>query len=288
MNPNKLLDNRIAILVTKHGKEKVISPLLHESFGLQIKVGKKVDTDEFGTFCGEIERPDTQYNTARLKIEKAFELYPDAEIAIASEGSFNPHPDCPFITMNTEIVLLKDKRNNLEIFGRYLSFATYIKQATISSIEEAKKIAETIGFPEYGIILKAGKNQNNMPYIIKDIRTESSMEAALLFLFSASGDGKVDMQSDMRAHYNPIRMENIRMATLDLIKNIQTRCPSCDTPGFDVTDAIKGLPCVQCHLPTNHILAYVRLCQKCGYSEKEQFPNEKKFADAMFCDYCNP
>jgi hypothetical protein len=40
----------------------------------------------------------------------------------------------------------------------------------------------------------------------------------------------------MRAHKNPTRMENIKEATHDLIKNIHKKCPQCNIPGFVVTD----------------------------------------------------
>lgn len=103
LNPTNLFYNRKALLVTKHNKEKVILPLLKEALGLDIEIAAKVDTDQFGTFTGEVERPDTQRNTAKLKIFKAFELYPETEIAIASEGAFYLHPDCLFIPVKQRL-----------------------------------------------------------------------------------------------------------------------------------------------------------------------------------------
>ncbi|MEO5592433.1 MAG: DUF6671 family protein [Chitinophagaceae bacterium] len=288
MNPRLLFQNRNAVLVTKHHKEKVIIPALKEAFGLNIMVADKVDTDQFGTFSGEIERADTQYNTAKLKILKAFELYPETEIAVASEGAFNPHPDCPFIPVNTEIVLLIDKKNQLEISGRYLSLAAGVKEGTVSSIQEAWDLAEIIGFPEYGVILKAGKNVNDKPYIFKDATTKSCLEAALLFFFEISGDGKIVMQTDMRAHRNPFRMENIRIAALELIKTIQFVCPKCNTPGFDVKEVVKGLPCSSCNSPTRSTLSYLYECKKCAYREEKFYPHVKQQEDPGSCDYCNP
>ncbi len=288
MDFTNLFYNRKALLVTKHSKEKVIGPVLKEALELDITVATKVDTDMFGTFSGEIERPDTQYNTAKLKILKAFELYPDAEIAIASEGAFNSHPDCPFMPVNTEVVLLIDKKKELEISGRYLSLAASVKEGTVSSMKEAWEFAEIAGFPEYGVILKAGKNKNNKPYIFKDATTRSCLEAALLYFFEISGDGKIGMQTDMRANYNPFRMENIRLATIELIKTIQSVCSKCHTAGFDVKEVIKGLPCSQCHAPTRSTLLYIYECKKCSYREEKFFPHGKKQEDPGSCDYCNP
>ena len=139
LDNSNLFYHRKALIITKHNKEKVIAPILKEALGLDISVATKVDTDEFGTFSGEIERPDTQYNTAKLKILKAFELYPKAEIAIASEGAFTPHPDCSFIPLNTEIVLLIDRRNQLEISAKYLSLSVSVKEEIVSTMEQMEK-----------------------------------------------------------------------------------------------------------------------------------------------------
>jgi len=283
-----LLYNRKALLVTKHNKEKVIVPLLKNGFGLDIEIATKVDTDQFGTFNGDIERPDTQYNTAKFKILKAFELYPETEIAIASEGAFNPHPDCPFIPLNTEVVLLIDRKNQLEISGKYLSLAASVKEGTVSSIQEAWNLATIIGFPECGVVLKAGKNENNKPYIFKDATTTSGLEAALLYFFNISSNGKIEMQTDMRAHCNPFRMENIRLATVELIKNIQSVCPQCNTPGFDVKEVIKGLPCSLCNAPTRSTLSYIYECKKCSHTEEKFYPKGKQKEDPGSCDWCNP
>ena len=288
MDPRLIFENRNALLVTRHHKEKVIIPAIQEAFGLKMMVADKVDTDQFGTFSGAIERPDTQYNTAKLKILKAFELYPEAEIAVASEGAFNPHPDCPFIPVNTEVVLLIDKKNQLEISGRYLSLAASVKEGIVSSMQQAWDLAQIIGFPECGVILKAGKNENNNPYIFKDVKTKSGLEAALLYLFYISPDRKILMQTDMRAHCNPFRMENIRLATLELIKTIQSVCSICNTPGFDVKEVIIGLPCSICSAPTRSTLSYIYECKKCNYREEKFHPHGKEQEEPGLCDWCNP
>ena len=288
IDSTNLFYNRNALLVTKHNKESVIVPILKEALGLDIAIATKVDTDEFGTFSGEIERPDTQYKTAMLKILKAFELYPDAEIAIASEGAFNPHPDCAFVPLNTEIILLIDRKNQLEISAKYLSLSVSVKEETVSTMDEAWAFVENIGFPKNGIILKAGNNKTDKPYIFKDATTKSCLEAALIFFFEISADGKVTMQSDMRAHLNPVRMENIRLATLELLKTIQSVCPICNTPGFGIKQVVKGLPCSLCNAPTISTLLYICECKRCKHQDKKMYPHGKQQEDPGLCDYCNP
>lgn len=155
-------------------------------------------------------------------------------------------------------------------------------------MEEAWEFAQLLGFPEFGVIVKAGKNEYNKPYIFKEAKTRSSLEAALLYLFDISPDGKIQMQTDMRAHRNPFRMENIRLATIELIKTIQSGCSQCNTPGFYVKEVIKGLPCKLCNAPTRSTLSYIYERKKCSHREEKLYPQGKQYEDPGSCDSCNP
>ena len=133
-----IYNNRVAILATMHNKEKVISPLLKEHLGIDLIVPQGLNTDVFGTFTREIKRPDTQVITARLKAQKALKMY-DKKIAIASEGSFAPHPLVLYIYANREIIIFLDQENNLEIIGEVFSIETNFNHQSISSLEEAEE-----------------------------------------------------------------------------------------------------------------------------------------------------
>lgn len=56
---------------TKHHKEKILAPLLAE-IGLDCEVAS-IDTDQFGTFSGEIERTGSVLETLRKKLKAAME-----------------------------------------------------------------------------------------------------------------------------------------------------------------------------------------------------------------------
>jgi len=92
----------------------------------------------------------------------------------------------------------------------------------------------------------------------------------------------------MRAMYNPTRMQMIEKAAQKLVQKIKILCPQCSTPGFGVTDAVPGLPCNLCGLPTQSTLAYSYECKKCGYRKEEKYPKGKTAEELMFYDYCNP
>jgi hypothetical protein len=288
MKSTSIFQHRRVLLVTRHGKQKVIAPLLQEAMNITMDVSENIDTDEFGTFSGDVERPADQYTTAKLKALRGLERNPAFEIAIASEGAFNPHPDSPFITVNTEIVLLMDRRHDLEITGRYVSIASHVSEKTVTNINEALETATAIGFPETGVILKAIQRSNEAFYVLKDFQSVYELSEAASFLFNNPKFNSVIMQTDMRAHRNPQRMENIRIATAELINNMLSECPACRTPGFTVTDVKRGLPCEWCGTPTQSILAYHYECSKCRHAEEKMFPKGKLKEDPGYCQRCNP
>jgi hypothetical protein len=100
--------------------------------------------------------------------------------------------------------------------------------------------------------------------------------------------GTAYIETDMRAMYNPTRMNIIERAAEKLIKKIKNHCPVCNMPGFGITDAKEGLPCVICSFPTRSTISYIYSCQKCSYQKEEKYPKGKQTEDPMYCDYCNP
>lgn len=78
-------------LLTQHGKEKLIAPILEPSLGCRIVHVTSYDTDQLGTFTGEIKRIENQINTARKKAKIGMSLN-SSKIGIASEGAFVADP----------------------------------------------------------------------------------------------------------------------------------------------------------------------------------------------------
>ena len=281
-----IYNNRVAILATMHNKEKVISPLLKEHLGINLIVPQGLNTDVFGTFTREIKRPDTQIITARLKAKKALEM-DDEEIAIASEGSFAPHPLIPYIYANREIIIFLDQENDLEIIGELFSIETNFNQQTISSLEEAEEFAHKVGFPEHGLVISFANISTGKTEFIKGITSKENLINSVEIAIKNT-NGKFHIETDMRAMYNPTRMKNIALATQDLINKINSLCPRCNTPGFIINQKISGLPCELCHQPTSLIKAVIFQCQKCNFTQQQLFPNNQEFADPSLCEYCNP
>ena len=111
------------VLATMHQKERAIAPLLTQEIGLNVFVLPDFNTDRFGTFTREIKRLGTQLEAARQKARAALEMTGES-LAIASEGSFFPHPAFPYVCCDREIVLLLDLTNDLEIIGQEIATET--------------------------------------------------------------------------------------------------------------------------------------------------------------------
>lgn len=282
---NPLFINRVGVLATKHHKEKVIAPILKE-LGIQVIVPPDFDTDLFGTFTREVERAGNQLAAARLKAEKALDVTGET-LAIASEGTFSPHPVIPFIACNREVVILLDKTNELEIVGQEFSTETNYSHKVIKSVPEADAFAAQFGFPEHGLVVIIDPLSQGNAGIIKGITSKDQLLEAVTFALNKSPDGKAHIETDMRALYNPTRMKNIAKATHDLIRKINNLCPKCSCPGFDLIERKKGLRCAWCNLPTESTLALIYKCKKCDFIEETLFPDGLT-SDPSQCMYCNP
>lgn len=283
---NKLLikyfDRREIVIITKHQKDRVIAPLLEHSFSVKCSVNNKLDTDQFGTFSGEIERVGSPLDNARKKIEAGLENT-KYTIGVSSEGSFGPHPLYYFIPGNEEIILYYDKKYDLEVQGYYLTDKTNFAFSSISGNEDLSEFILKAGFPSHGIILKAEKQGKKI--IFKELETPGLLVKKAWELLDAGYD--VLAETDMRAHRNPTRMEAIGKAAENLVENLKSLCPSCNLPGFTVTEKISGLPCRWCKTPTKGIIKEIATCQKCQYERViKDFSDQTQ--DPMYCDICNP
>lgn len=287
MNQYSLFSDRLGILATMHQKERVIAPILERELGIQVIVPPDFDTDVFGTFTREVKRMGSQIEAARFKAEKAIAVT-GQPLAIASEGTFGPHPVTPYVPVNREIILLLDQVNNIEIVGQELSTETNYSHQLVSSVEQAYNFSQKVGFPEHALVVMIDDTSPEKGEIIKGITTEVQLINAVEQGLKNSPKRRVHIETDMRAMYNPTRMKNIEKATLDLIQKINIVCPQCAWPGFAVVEHKLGLPCALCHLPTQLIRSVVSQCKKCGFSQEKLFPNGQETADPAQCQYCNP
>lgn len=274
---------RDLLIATMHGKEHVIAPVLERELGVKCIVAPDLDTDILGTFSGEVERKEDPITTARHKCLMAMEVS-QCDLAVASEGSFGPHPSVFFIPADDEILLLMDRRNGIEIISRELSAETNYNGSVISTEEALGAFAEKAKFPSHGLIIKNAKE--GFTALEKGITSPEKLYSTFKHFISRYGTAFVE--TDMRAMHNPTRMKAIEKAANKLVRKINSLCPICTTPGFGITDAKQGLPCRLCNFPTRSTISYIYTCQKCAFTKEEVYPDGTLTEDPMYCDVCNP
>ena len=278
-----MFEGRSIVIATKHQKEQVIAPVFEKELGVNCFIVPNLDTDQLGTFTGVVERKSDPITTARNKCVVAMELS-NCDLAIASEGSFGPHPNISFIPADDEFLIFIDKKNGVEIIARELSTETNFNGAIVTTQETLMEFARKVKFPSHGLILRNSRETFNG--MKKGITEPAQLLAAFNHLIENFNTAYVE--TDMRAMYNPTRMGVIEAVAKKLVEKIKSTCPACHIPGFGITEVKQGLPCEICNYPTQSTLSYLYICQKCGFNQEEKYPKGKKTEDPMYCDMCNP
>jgi hypothetical protein len=270
-----------------HGKDAVIAAPLNRCVGIQLVHAKGVDTDALGTFTGDIPRAGSMVAAARAKAELALAAT-GLTVAVSSEGSFGPHPALPFVAAGHELLLWLDTARDIEIVVNRLTKTNYwTGQFSAGHLPDDAQL-RAVGFPTHALIVRPNVDSPISSTIRKGIRERAMLEAAVAEAASASPDGSVIVQTDMRAHMNPTRLASIGKLARRLAVRLARLCPSCGAPGFGAVEVIPGLPCAECSAPTRLARAERFACSACRFSEvrRERSPTQR--ADAMWCDLCNP
>jgi hypothetical protein len=276
-----------ASIATLHHKETVIAPTLSRFLGVELVKASGVDTDALGTFTGDVARIGSMADAARRKANLAIAAT-GASLAVASEGSFGPHPSIPFIPAGHELLLWRDTNRNMDVVVSLVSQTNYwtgvFAQGNIP--DDAKLVA--IGFPEHALTVRPANEPALSQHVYKGIRNLNDLRFAIDAAARNSKTEQALVQTDMRAHMNPTRMKAIRRLTRKLAVRLARHCPDCGTPGFGLVDVKQGLPCEDCGMQTRLISAEIHGCAACDHKiEKRQRPASLR-ANAMWCDHCNP
>ena len=278
----------LAVLATMHRKEQAIAPVLEEMLGLRVEVLQGFDTDRFGTFTREVPRPGTQLETARLKARAALAAEPQAAFGLASEGSFGRHPWMPFVAGGRELIVLVDRDAGLELVGVDLTAETNCGSRLVGSVAEALAFAHDIGLPSHAVVamgVHAGQPEPSQG-LYKGLTTPESLETAVHELLGRGGMAHIE--SDMRAHVNPTRMQAIERAARDLARLALSGSPRCDRPGCAIVERREGLPCAACGLPTRRSRLESGGCVGCGFRQERLPATGQTPASPGECDVCNP
>jgi hypothetical protein len=298
MVPPSPYGGEMVALATRHGKERVIARVLRWGLGADLLHLPWVDTDALGTFCGDVPRQGGALQACIAKAEVALDQG-GTDLAIASEGSFGPHPQLPFLGAGLECMVFLDRPRGLLISEQLVARRTNFAHRLVEDPKgrgpdrEFQRWLEQVGFPSHALMVRSHPGGSGHPgqgrgAVEKGLRRWEEVEASIQRAVAGSPEGVALVETDMRAHCNPTRMAAIRALAFRLVRRIASRCPSCDSPGWGVVDQRPGLPCSACGLPTGLLLKEVWGCQRCGHRQETARPDGRLSSDPGHCQWCNP
>lgn len=275
-------DDQVIALLTQHGKETLLTPVFEPALGCRIERVQGFDTDQLGTFAGEIKRLDGQLETARKKARIGMDLS-GASIGLASEGAFVADPFGGLMPWNVEVLVWLDDRMQLEIVGMAQGPARSLHRA-LHGLDALTQFAAEAGFPQHHLVLRPQSPTDTR--VRKGLSDWPALKQAFLDCQRASNNQTVYAENDHRAFCSPTRQAMIERAAFDLLKKITSACPQCDMPGFSIVGHQTGRPCRACARPTALARSYNWRCGACHFV-KEEIASEL-LADPSRCDFCNP
>jgi hypothetical protein len=270
-------------LLTQHGKESILGPVFEERTDYRLVLVSGFDTDLLGTFGREVPRVGSQLDAARRKCRLGMELGKSGA-GIASEGSFVMDPFAGLFPWNIEVIVLIDDEAQLEVVG-IAQGAAQNTQKFLSDVASLADFAVESNFPSHHLMLRPDNEDDKR--LCKGLADWRSLSDAFRCAQKLSSNGRVYVESDLRAFCNPTRQRMIRSAAENLANKLGSICPCCKAAGFWMTAHVAGLKCKQCLAATRVPIADVWSCSKCAHRE-ERFRLNDSFADPSKCDYCNP
>lgn len=219
--PTGAYRGRVAVLTTKHSKERAVARPFRAALGLVVTVPEEIDTDLLGTFTGEVERVGTPREAAIGK-ERLGMRASGLPLGLASEGSFGPHPLMPFLfASDHEVLAFVDDDLGITVVESLLTEETNFGHCPARTLSDLTAFIKQVRFPLHALIvrpndgLKAG-------FMFKGIADVETLEDAVNRSAAASADGMAHVETDMRAHVNPTRQKAIRRLAFRL-------APPCHT-----------------------------------------------------------
>jgi len=275
-------NSRRAVMSTKHDKLRLIAPSLALRVGLIVDA-VTVDTDQLGTFTGDISRAGSPWDTAVAKARLGMHAA-NRTIGIASEGSIGPHPSAPFINAAVELVVLVDDELGIVIGEAETGFDIITVSAEVAVDDDIDELLERGRFPAHAMTVRPADGP--LQPIYKGIRTRQELGQAIRQCAAASANVRARVETDLRAHQCPTRRPIIARAADRLAVRLASCCPECNTPGWGTVRLEYGLPCEHCDREVPIARADVFGCATCRATLLVH--RGQRFADPARCEWCNP
>lgn len=274
-------EGQTAHIVTKHGKAELLAPVLLKRLGMNL-VAVEADTDQFGTFAGEIERSFSPLDTAIRKANLATECA-SASLCLASEGTIGPDPSFPLLTADIETLVFIDLSLDISIHATYVSREIYSFRSVLTSTQDTDALIGKLDLTNQAMIVKSSEMQPK--FVAKGLTSIEAINNAVRIALPEFG--QVIIEPDYRAMFSASRRKNIIACAEKLADKILSRCPICELPGWSGNSSQEGKTCSSCgENETTVSRASVFSCQQCNHRETIDEPDS--FCDPKYCLSCNP
>ncbi|MCD8520663.1 MAG: hypothetical protein LRY72_00085 [Saccharospirillaceae bacterium] len=204
----------VAALLTRHGKGPLLAAALRPQEIGVISIAHW-DTDQLGTFSGEIERPMPAPQVVRLKAILAADLS-GCGLGLGSEGSFGGGPYPGLLPWQQELVALFNHDTGQCVTG----VAAGPAPLGVQQLADEPALALLLSrYPGQGWIVRhAGLTCKGLTTAAQILERVSAWPLTL--------------EPDWRAMHSPLRAQRIRAAADNLAQRLAAHCPACQRPRF--------------------------------------------------------
>lgn len=200
----------VIVFGTAHGKQAQVAPAFAEILGAQVIAAPGLDTDQFGTFTGDVARTLSPLSAARAKARLGMTAT-GHRVGLASEASYGPLPGIGW-PGHEEILLFLDDIRGLEIVEGHRSLGTPGTAVRVSGPTGIDEELTRAGGPNQAVIVRPalhdpapGTAGDIAKGIAKGITDPDQLTAAITAAAARSVDGHALIEPDLRAHHNPSR-----------------------------------------------------------------------------------
>jgi hypothetical protein len=266
---------------TMHRKERQVAPAFAAELGARVVAPPGIDTDQFGTFAGEVTRTLSPVAAATAKARLAMGAA-KVPFGIASEASYDTVYG--MLARHQEILVFIDDTRGIQVIEGVNVPRGPGPPTLVKNSHEAVDAARLLGFPEQGAVVKAAIDGGTR-VVAKGLTDASALVDAVDAAVAAADDNCAWLEPDLRAHHNPSRREVLSSLATRIASRLATPCPSCLSPGYGSVAVREGLPCGACGEPTTLIAADILGCPACKHRSEAA---RSGTAEPHHCPRCNP
>lgn len=272
-----------AALTTMHGKEQQIAPAFGRIAGWELVVAQ-IDTDQFGSFDGEVPRTLSPKAAALAKAKLGAEQL-GLRFGVASEGTIGHHPQFPLLTSDHELIAIVDLELGHELVVSHVSAEIIAERHVLSDDSNLEQIASLCDLPNHAANLIASGPSGRE--VRKDIRDLANLKLTVRDLGNKQDLRELVVESDFRAMSSPSRQRNIEHCAELAAQRVATRCPGCEYLGWGLVRYEFGLECRSCGFANEHLAKKgINRCLRCEL--EESFDLGVSLAEPAQCMVCNP